>query len=119
MIMPVSAAQSYAKPSFRGVIRNTDTLGEVVKVFTKMERTRWDNITNIAEKTNDNMIYQVSSKIKQIGDTIIKSLQVFGNDSKLIAEEVYGVTRCGRVFMYDRQTVARKVLELFEGIYQK
>lgn len=119
MIMPVSAAQVSARPVFRGAIKNSEILNEAIKNFTKMERMRWDSIKEAAEHTNDNLIFQIYSRVEEIGKAVIKTLVINQEGKGTIAEEVYRVTKGGSVFMYDRQSVARTILETFENIYKK
>lgn len=119
MIMPISAATVQTKPLFRGAIAESEFLADTVSHFTKMEQNRWGGIKTALEQQENNLMFQVYQKVLQIGKTIIKSVVIQEEKAGVLGEDVYNITKGGSVIMYNRELLARTILDSIEGMINK
>lgn len=119
MIMPVGAVPYQAKPMFRGAVVQSEFLADTVEHFTKMEQNRWGSIKTALEQKDNNLMFQVYQKVLQIGKTIIKSVVVKEENAGVLNEDVYNITKGGTVIMYNRESLARTILDTMENEINK
>lgn len=118
MIMPIGAVQNYAKPTFKGAVKNTEFLNDAVKNFTRRDKMRWETIKTKMQNCDDKNFYEINNDILQIGKTIIKSIVIKENSSETLYKDVYNIIKGGSVLLYSTEAISRGILETFEEMYK-